>query len=108
MNMLRWRSDEALRIYARLNDFEYATWLDVASSATISSIRAANLPPAVGTAAERAAQQQREWLQKAAAVDVEPADAARIPHTDCDALVGALADGLGQLMRAAAAADAED
>ena len=27
LSMLRWRSDEALRLYARLNDTSYATWL---------------------------------------------------------------------------------
>jgi hypothetical protein len=37
--MLRWRSDDALKIYARINDFKYAEWLEKASTAKVSSIR---------------------------------------------------------------------
>ena len=37
--MLRWRSEDALRIYARINDFKYADWLSAAQGATISSVR---------------------------------------------------------------------
>ena len=32
-SMLRWRSDEALKIYARINDYKYADWLTKASQA---------------------------------------------------------------------------
>ena len=39
--MLRWRSDDALRIYARINDYKYADWLDKAAGSSISSIRTA-------------------------------------------------------------------
>ena len=35
--MLRWRSDEALKIYARINDFKYADWLTKASQAKVSN-----------------------------------------------------------------------
>ena len=38
-SMLRWRSEDALRIYARINDFKYADWLSSAQGATISSTR---------------------------------------------------------------------
>ena len=41
--MLLWRSDEALRLYARLNDFEYSTWLDVAASSQIDTVRTSNV-----------------------------------------------------------------
>ena len=106
--MLRWRSDEALRIYARLNDVEYATWLDVAATATISGTRAANLPPVVGTAAEAAAREQRDWLRAVVGADVEAVAPADRPVTDCDLIVGQLADGVRALTTAAANADAED
>ena len=107
-SMLRWRSDEALRIYARLNDVEYATWLDVAATATISGTRAANLPPVVGTAAEAAAREQRDWLRAVVGADVEAVAPADRPVTDCDLIVGQLADGVRALTTAAANADAED
>ena len=38
-SMLRWRSEDALRIYARINDFKYADWLSAAQGASISSVR---------------------------------------------------------------------
>ena len=37
--MLRWKSEDALRIYARMNDFVYADWLSSAQGALISSVR---------------------------------------------------------------------
>ena len=37
--MLRWRCDEALKIYARINDSKYADQLSMASQANVSSIR---------------------------------------------------------------------
>ena len=57
-SMLRWRSEDALRIYARMNDFKYADWLSSAQGATISSVRtttaavdALSAPPDPGTLA---------------------------------------------------------
>eukprot|EP00966_Prymnesium_polylepis_P174228 4031342-Prymnesium_polylepis.1 len=41
--MLRWRSDEALKIYARINDAEYADQLAKASQENISSVRTTTL-----------------------------------------------------------------
>ena len=37
--MLRWRSDEAVKIYGRINDDSYADWLAKAAVAPVSSIR---------------------------------------------------------------------
>ena len=37
--MLRWRSEDALKLYARMNDSKYADWLAKASQAEISNIR---------------------------------------------------------------------
>ena len=56
--MLRWKSEDALRIYARMNDFKYADWLSSAQGALISSVRtttsavdALSAPPDPGTLA---------------------------------------------------------
>ena len=56
--MLRWKSEDALRIYARMNDFKYAEWLSSAQGAVISSVRtttsatdALSAPPDPGTLA---------------------------------------------------------
>ena len=37
--MLRWRSDDALKIYARINDDKYADEVEKAANATVSSVR---------------------------------------------------------------------
>ena len=37
--MLRWRSDEAVKIYARINMESYAGWLALASTQAVNSIR---------------------------------------------------------------------
>jgi len=37
--LLRWRSDEALKIYARINDATYAGWLSAAGQSMVSSVR---------------------------------------------------------------------
>ena len=42
--LLRWKSDEAIRIYARLNADAYADLLDGVGSASIDSYRSHNLP----------------------------------------------------------------
>jgi hypothetical protein len=102
MSMLRWRSDEALKIYARMNDAEYGTWLDVASAADISSIRTANLPalysPEQATATAL-------LLEGAVTADVHAVSVARRPVVDADGLMGDIASGMRGLMAAAATAD---
>jgi hypothetical protein len=108
MSMLRWRTDEALRIYARLNDFEYGTWLDVAASASISSVRSANLPPVTGSAAELAAREQAAWLAEAAGADTRGVAPGDRPIVDCDDVIGAMADGVRMLERLAINADSEE
>ena len=42
--MLRWKSEEALRIYARQNDDERASWIVQAKTQQVNSIVAASLP----------------------------------------------------------------
>ena len=41
---MRWRSAAAVRIYARINDSAYMSWLQRAAAADVSSVQAANLP----------------------------------------------------------------
>ena len=43
--MLRWRSEDALRIYARINNFAYADWLTSAQGASVSSVRTTTAGP---------------------------------------------------------------
>jgi hypothetical protein len=42
--MLRWRSEESLRAYARLNPGTYAGLLDRAEQSCVASVQTANLP----------------------------------------------------------------
>ena len=44
-------SDEALRLYARLNDDTYATWVDAAGNAAIDSVRTSNVASLAAVAA---------------------------------------------------------
>ena len=128
--MLRWRSDDALRIYARINDYKYAEWLAAAAGADISSVRtttsavdALSMPPDPGTlaAAMRGAAEetragsaeagfQSEWVRRAAAaLDVAVADAKHTyPEVDAYQRVQALQEGMGGLLLDAQRADAED
>ena len=62
---------EALRLYARLNDTTYATWLDQAADVTIDSIRTLNVRPLAEAAAAR---EQVNWLRDAAAADERNCD----------------------------------
>ena len=105
LSMLRWRSDEALRLYARLNDSDYATWLDAAADATIDSIRTSNV---VTLAEAAAAQEHREWLRKAAQAHERLFDPTATPqHTHDDAVAEMLGAANG-LAAAAATYDAQD
>jgi len=42
--ILRWISDEALRIYVRNGERMYATWLNKSASSITSTVQVANLP----------------------------------------------------------------
>ena len=44
MAILRWKSEEALLIYARMNDSERTDWVNRARTATVDSVVAAHLP----------------------------------------------------------------
>jgi hypothetical protein len=67
--MLRWRSDEALKIYARINDYKYADWLTKASQAKVSNIRTTTIVENMQTRGlvegQRHAAFYDSWLQLA-------------------------------------------
>lgn len=115
--MLRWRSDDALKIYARINDSTYADWLTLAASATVSSVRttttsalAARLrtaPPAPG-AGDRLAAFQAYWLEQArtaAAPDADVLAGLSAIEIDDSRRVAALDGAASTLLSSAARAD---
>jgi hypothetical protein len=114
--MLRWRSEDALRIYARINDYKYADWLQKAAGATISSVRttthmvAAMEDSAAGVTGQREAGFQAFWQAQAAAVHGALTDAERAqrPQTDADAQAAMLSSSMAEMALAAERADAED
>ena len=67
--MLRWRSDGALKIYARINDYKYADWLTKASQAKVSNIRTTTIAENMQTRGlvegQRHAAFYDSWLQLA-------------------------------------------
>ena len=73
--ILRWKSEEALLIYARLNDSERDNWVRRAATASVDSIVAAHLPTIDG--AEYAARllERDDGLAAAAATDEAGDDA---------------------------------
>ena len=135
-SMLRWRSEDALRIYARMNDFKYADWLTSAQGATISSVRTTTAasssaaeslsrPPEPGTLAaamrDAAEQQeagtaeagfQQEWRQRAvAAVDAAVREAHALeeqPEVDAYGRLEGLHGAIGALLIEAEKADEKD
>ena len=117
--MLRWRSDDALKIYARINDDKYADELEKAACARVSSVRTTTSASA-GLLHEMAAcagghVQSREagfqgYWQAVAATIAEGDMAARddTPVVDADAHVMGLHAALGSLTIAADRRDEED
>ena len=105
LSMLRWRSDEALRLYARLNDTSYATWLDEAATADISSIRSSNI--ARVEEAQRA-QEQRDWLARSVLAREDQFRPADIPANSHDDIVAEFQSEGAVIAAAAAAADPID
>ena len=130
--MLRWRSEDALRIYARMNDFKYADWLTSAQGAVISSVRtttsatdALSRAPDPGTLAgamRDAAQEQAAgsaeagfhgvWRASAAQALSEAVREAREgpeqPEYDAYERLEGLAGSVSSLLLEAERADAED
>ena len=106
LNMLRWRSGESLRLYARINDFEYLTWVDAAGNARVDSIRSSN----VGRLAA-ADHEDQQWLRAAAVADVGTVSPDRLPELSHDDTVAGLVGALGadgEFARVAQQSDADD
>ena len=112
--MLRWRSDDALRIYARINDYKYAEWLDRAAVATVSSVRTTTQAvvqrmelAATGPVACAEAGFQAHWQEAAAAAESDFAGMSPPVHTADVAVEGFRTDA-AVLMAHAERADAAD
>ena len=86
--MLRWRSDEALKIYARINDSTYADHLAQASQASVSSVRTSSLAQMMRESGTAPGQQHTAcydaWVRHAAMARIDPADASRLPTLSAD------------------------
>ena len=126
--MLRWRSDDALRIYARINDYKYADMLDKAAGSSISSIRTTTAATAAaegsaalgadmrassqGPTASPEAGYQSHWHARAAAIiDGTPAFEKAAPNrvdVDCDGAVQALSSSITSMLLQAERLDLED
>lgn len=99
--MLRWKSTEALNIYARLNMDEYADEFALAGQAAISSVRTTSLStlmqsvgPVDGT---MVAAFQTAWADAASAASFDASIAARLPtHTEDD-IICSLSNATPQL-----------
>ena len=114
--MLRWRSDDALKIYARINDYRYADDLDRAARAKVSSIRTTTTSSAMlgemaacaaGAVGCREAGFQGYWQAVAGAVaagDMVPRD--RLPPVDD--VASSLSNELDSLAIRATREDRED
>ena len=134
--MLRWRSEDALRIYARINDFKYADWLTAAGQADVTSVRttsggvsvaerlqasAAPTPRSIADAMHDTAQElsagaaeagfQEAWRRAAAdqiGEAVRAAQAAGPPEVDAYSRLEQLQGSMAALLVQAEKADAED
>ena len=63
MAALRWKTCEALKIYARMGDAGYADMIEAAATATVTSTQAPNIPDFDG------AQKAAAWVAAAPAID---------------------------------------
>jgi hypothetical protein len=112
--MLRWRSDDALRIYARINDSKYAEWLTLAGAAEVSSVRTTTtdvvrrMETTAATAAGGAAGFGDHWMEAAAASDATFDRTMAVPQHDADSFVRAWRDDASSLLDHAVRHDAAD
>ena len=63
MAALRWKTCEALKIYARMGDAGYADMIETAATATVTSTQCPNIPDFDG------AQKAAAWIAAAPAID---------------------------------------
>ena len=128
--LLRWRSDEALKIYARINDTTYAGWLSAAGQSMVSSVRTttsatdslacapehgslAEAMQEAASAAEAGSSEagfQNAWRQRAsAAVDAAVREASEsTPTVDAYGPMSVLAAGISDLLIQSERMDNED
>ena len=71
--LLRWRGDDSIEIYARLNDDEWAEWLAKAAEAQVDSTIVPRLPTIDASPAEYERYQQTAL----ALLSLDPAQGAR-------------------------------
>eukprot|EP00965_Chrysotila_dentata_P010870 353453-Pleurochrysis_carterae.AAC.1 len=89
MEMLRWSTADALRLYARLNTLESADWRGAAGGAYVDSVRSATIlvePLAQGGGSA----QRARLLEAAQCADVARVDPSTLPRLDVHDVVGAL------------------
>ena len=128
--LLRWRSDEALKIYARINDTTYAGWLSAAGQSMVSSVRTttsavdslahapeqgslAEAMKEAAAAAEAGSSEagfQNTWRQRAsAAVDVAVRQASKsTPTVDAYGPMAILEAGISDMLLQSERMDLED
>ena len=103
--MLRWRSDEALKIYARINDSQYTAWLAKAAHAEVTSVRSHTALREAMTAAQlgpdATAGFQCEWLRRAAGAHVTRDLVERAPTHTADEAVEQITGDLAGMTRIA-------
>ena len=111
-SLLRWRSEEALNIYARMNDAVYADHLAAAGQAKVSSIRTttiAGIMQKIGTVdGHQHAAFQEAWLRSATGQTFDANTAATLPRHDEDDVMADLNSHSKQLYRLAKECDDED
>ena len=109
---MRWRSEEALNIYARMNDAVYADHLAAAGQAKVSSIRTtsiAGIMQKIGTVdGHQQAAFQEAWLRSATGQTFDANTAATLPRHDEDDVMADLNSHSKQLFRLAKECDDED
>ena len=99
MEMLRWSSEDALKLYARINSVEDAALRDAAAVATIDSVRSGTLlrEALPGDTALRRA----DLLDATAKVDLATVDMDSVPTVDIDRPVQQLSERIDALDSAA-------
>eukprot|EP00965_Chrysotila_dentata_P211409 6186448-Pleurochrysis_carterae.AAC.1 len=108
MEMLRWSTADALRLYARLNSLEGADWRGAAEGAHIDSVRSATILVEHASQVSGDAAKRASLLEAAQRADVAVVDVDALPRIDVHDVVGNLHHSSDALAAAAARADAED
>eukprot|EP00965_Chrysotila_dentata_P048560 1610578-Pleurochrysis_carterae.AAC.1 len=108
MEMLRWSTADALRLYARLNSLEGADWRGAAEGAYIDSVRSATILGEHEHHRPSDAARRADVIEAAQRADVTLVDADALPRVDVHDIVGSLHHSADALAAAATHADAEE